>query len=106
MAGIIHWAVCQVHGRRAKQIRAEAGRSTFQPTYARSWFTDGKPSSRERELYPGYLFFEAGGRDWAAGEGVGGVVRVLSCPVPGSDARVASKVPPVEFARIMLESET
>lgn len=54
-----HWAVCKVFSKRAARIRSEAegfGVGGFLPTYARVHYRDGKRSSSERQLLPGYLF--------------------------------------------------
>jgi transcription antitermination factor NusG len=75
-----HWAVCQALSNRVHRVRPEIekiDRGTFLPTYARVWSSGGKLSARERQLFPGYLFFRTGERDWGAVANVDGVYRVL-----------------------------
>lgn len=98
-----HWAVCQIFSNRANRIRTEVERTnhgTFVPTYARIWHTDGKRSSRERELFPGYLFFLTEGDDWGPVGEVDGVCRVIA------NAGKISTVPEKEIIRLVVGHAT
>ena len=76
-----HWAVCQVFSKRAQRIRFEAEEAnvgTFLPTYARIHYRDGKRSSSERQLLPGYLFVRLTPDDRARVAELEGVYGLLS----------------------------
>lgn len=78
---IPRWGACQIFSKRAHLIRQELeqnGRGTFQPTFRRRWFVDGKMSAKESPLMPGYVFVQL------TGEPVGdieGVIRMLPMPI-------------------------
>jgi transcription antitermination factor NusG len=100
MSGGEHWAVCQALSSRVHLVRPEIekiDRGTFLPTYARVWSSGGKLSARERQLFPGYLFFRTAPDDWAAVANVDGVYRVLA------NGETASRVTENEMNRIVLE---
>lgn len=95
------WAVAQVFSKRARSIRADIEaqhRATRQPTYAKVWYVDGKRSSKERELLPGYLFFQTSPDDWGDVGAIEGVIRVLS------NGGVASRVSDREANQIFLNA--
>jgi transcription antitermination factor NusG len=82
------WAVAQVFSKRAGRIRLEAEEAncgTFLPTYARVQYRDGKRSSSERQLLPGYLFVKLGDDDRARIAELEGVYRILPGSTPSSD---------------------
>jgi transcription antitermination factor NusG len=96
-----HWAVARVFSKRAHRISQElAGLSvgTFQPTYVRRWFVDGRPSAKERPLMPGYMLVHTD--DWGAIRDVEGVYGVLT------NAGRASRVTDEEMTRLVLAHAT
>jgi transcription antitermination factor NusG len=100
---IARWSVAQIFSKRAHRIRQEMedmGHGTFTPTYARHWISDGKPSSRESALFPGYIMFKTGAEDWARVGCVEGVIRVLRS---AGSVPAASPVTPAEMYRMMTE---
>jgi transcription antitermination factor NusG len=107
-SGQPQWAVCQALSSRVHRVRPEIekiDRGTFVPTFARVWASDGKLSARERQLFPGYLFFVCGPEDWGAVAGVDGVYRVLTND--GSDGkRRASLVPEADMQRLVIGHAT
>jgi transcription antitermination factor NusG len=96
-----HWAVCQTLSSRVHRVRPEIekiDRGTFLPTYARVWASGGKLSARERQLFPGYLFFRTAPDQWAAVAQVDGVYRVLTKP-----GELAARVSDAEMERMVRE---
>jgi transcription antitermination factor NusG len=97
-----HWAVARVFSKRAHRISqelADLSVGTFQPTYVRRWFVDGKPSAKERPLLPGYMLVHVG-EGWGDLRDVEGVYGVLA------NAGVASRVTDEEMARLVLAHAT
>lgn len=77
------WTVCQVYSKRAVRLQREAEEAdcgTFLPTYARIHYRDGKRSSSERQLLPGYLFVRLRPDDRARIAELEGVYRILPSP--------------------------
>jgi transcription antitermination factor NusG len=96
-----HWAVCQALSSRVHRVRPEIekiDRGTFLPTYARVWASGGKLSARERQLFPGYLFFRTEPDNWGEVAAVDGVYRVLTKP-----GELAARVTDAEMNRIVLD---
>jgi transcription antitermination factor NusG len=94
-----HWAVCQAISSRVNRVRPEVEKTnhgTFLPTFARVWASGGKLSSRERALFPGYLFFMTDPHDWGAVANVDGVYRVLR------HGEKAARVPDADMERMVL----
>ena len=93
------WAVCQVFSKRAAQIRSEAedmGCGGFLPTYKRVHYRDGKQSSSERQLMPGYLFIKLTDDDRSRVAELEGVYRIL----PGTErtlARLDAELVPIHL---------
>lgn len=96
------WAVARVFSKRAHRISREleeSGIGTFQPTYVRKWYSDGKLSTNERPLLPGYMLVQVG-ENWGAVGAVDGVYGLLTnagrvCAVRGD-----------EMARLMIAHAT
>ncbi|MFK4647200.1 transcription antitermination factor NusG [Bradyrhizobium ottawaense] len=98
-----HWAVCQALSSRVHRVRPEIekiDRGTFLPTYARVWASGGKLSARERQLFPGYLFFRTAPKEWGAVANVDGVYRVLK------NGEKAARISDADMGRIVLEHVT
>lgn len=96
------WCVARVFSKRAHRISRELsdyGVGTFQPTFVRRWFVDGKPSVKERPLLPGYMLVHVG-EGWSGLRDVEGVYGVLA------NAGVVSRVTDEEMARLTLAHAT
>lgn len=92
------WGVARVFSKRAHRISqelADLSVGTFQPTYVRRWYVDGKLSAKERPLLPGYMLVHVG-EDWGELRDVEGVYGVLA------NAGRASRVTEQEMARLTL----
>lgn len=102
--GTIRWSVAQIWSKRAHRVRKdvqELGHGLCVPTYWRKWFTDGKISERERELFPGYLIFQTPPDGWNGVACTEGVIRVLR-----SVEGIASPIKPSEMYHLFVGSKT
>ena len=101
ITGGARWSVAQIYSKRAHLIRREVeemGYCTFTPTFAKRWISEGKVSSREAALLPGYLIFQTDPQRWGSVAPVEGVIRVLNCD------GLASPVRDIEMYRLVVES--
>ena len=93
------WGVVQIMSKRARWIQRDIAaheRDTFQPTFKRRWFVDGKESEKQCALMPGYMFFELNQDGWGPVAEVEGVLRVLGGAMPVGEQ---------EFNRLWLGSK-
>lgn len=82
------WTAVQIFSKRAPRLQREAediGCGTFCPTYAKVRYIDGKRSSNERQLMPGYLFVKLRPDDRGRITDLEGVYRIL----PGAERALA-----------------
>lgn len=94
------WTAVQIFSKRAPRLQREAediGCGCFLPTYAKVRYIDGKRSSNERQLMPGYLFVKLRPDDRGRISDLEGVYRIL----PGAERALARL--DAELVRTQLE---
>lgn len=96
-----YWSVCQVMPGIEHKVRADiekGDRGAFLPTLAKVWVSDGKISSRECPMVPGYVFFHTEPEGWGDVQDIEGVQRVLT-----TDEGRAKRVSDSEMHRIVVD---